>query len=749
MGEIPGDVKRKDSMGDDINRCIGQVRGLYDPPLVNPDNSYEIEDFVVPSTIRPQVGYIPSTLFVDLSIQGCNLTTGKNGRLGVRLSNPTSITVGQGALSAGLPVLPDIGAPWIGLGNIYYIPGEGAALGWFSTSSSPNPYVMLFAGGLVLLQTVINGECDGAGRCSLNFTSNLLQSALPINTLRELIQKLGAKTQEDACDTIWNHNKMAGCMAYSASYQKQGLYQAARDMVSHGLKDEDDPFTRAQLMAMRDDILFAENAGGLFAFLGLFSDLTPMTRKIADNIKTAATSVNSFLDENEAWLLDSGKRPKEKDFREFMANTLYLFRKLQISGHVGEKKFEITSSAPIAFRNGGDAVYFMQTVARAHKTLSRAKGLWVRIMLEKDAYADFITGDGLERHDADSVISSFFRLDNLFNWTREVTTFNLPLLFEARKAHIIWMLNESGGKEKASKIDALRSVELGDVQAMIDVSAAELAGAFADDLAEVVTVKEYDGLYFGLEYIFRLNQSDDPLTEAHGLDLTGIINEPSLGEAFYHLFQFTVKERNGQTRGIEGLGRHIREQLQGLAKKRRGGITGELDEYGGEFASKRDTAFESVLDIHRAVTELEDMGKDVPGATEQIRGVKNSCIEAAEFVRNVRQKGFEDISGIIEATEGDERRFFELMGRIGRQTETLADTIYAADKDEAAVKGLRKAMQAPAAARADFSSLMAFRAGAVTMKITVEDGHFSLQAGPPRFKQEEKCPTAHREKEYL
>ncbi len=708
-------------MGEDVDKCIGRIRELYDPPRVNPDISYEIEDFVVPPTIKPQVVYVPSTIFVDLSIQGCNLTTGKSGRLGVRLSNPTSITLGQGALNVGLPVLgppfqPDIDTPWIGLGNIYYIPGEGTALGWFSTSSPPNPYAMLIAGGLVLLQTIINGECDGFGKCSLSFTSNLLQSALPINTLREIIQKLGAKTQENACDIIWNHNKMAGCMAYSASYQRQGLYQAARDMVAHGLKDERDPFTMAQLMAMRDDILFAENSGGLFAFLGLFSDLTPMTGHIADNIKAATVSVNAFLDKNSDWLSGgAGNKPSEKDIRKFMANSLYLFRKLQISGKVDEKRFEIESSAPIAFRNGDDAVAFMQAVARAHQAISQAKGLWEHILLEKNAYADFITGGGLEKHDAGSIVSSFFRLENIFNWTRETTTFNLPLLFEARKAHIIWMLNESDDKEKESKIEALRLIGLGDVEEMIERT-------FSDDFASVTTVKEYDGLYFGLEYIFRLNQSNDPLTEAHGLDLSGIINKPSLGEAFYHPFQFTIKEQQGQTKEISGLSRHIRDQLQLLMEKRSDDIEDELEDYNEDFSSLNEAAFEAVLDVHRAVTGLEDLGKDIPGTPEMIRKIKNTCIEAAELVKGMKREGFEDIGGIIKATSEDEQRFFELMGRISQETNMLANMIYASNKDEATVKKLQKAMQGMAVARVKFGSLVAYRAGVITMKLYKKGG---------------------------
>ena len=355
-----------------LNRLDGKASLSHPPeglPAEPPDENleYELSEAVIGADYKISYG---STLYADVSIGGTSQTTGKSTIVGLRapLIPPYKnfqLYYGTGLTTVGIEI-PNL-MPRIGLGNISVGP-SGLTLGWFSVTSAPDPWLILAGSVIILLQTIVEG-CDSGSDCVLKYGSRLINTATPINTLRELMQMMGIDTAEEACGAIWEQTSYDRCLLYSASYMSQGLFTVAQDMVKGGLRDMMlDPYVRATLLEERDRIRFAKSRGGI---------AYGASPEIARNMKTAVTEAKDFHAKHEGWT--SGKETEDPSYDEmhaFLGNSLYLLRKLQTSAVVEGKKIKITGGTPVAFEKAGDMVEFLEAAANVYEAFAKSDRLW-------------------------------------------------------------------------------------------------------------------------------------------------------------------------------------------------------------------------------------------------------------------------------------------------------------------------------------------------------------------------------------
>lgn len=478
----------------------------------------------------------PSTLYLNLSIAGQNNVSGKATNFGVKIPitgglNDLSVFYAKGGMSIGVPMKwPP--APYFGLGNIYFRPGGGVTIGWFSTTSAPNYWFILAATGVVIIQTAIS-EHDSFEEFGLALSSNLIQQAIPWNTVRELVQKAGAQTQDDVCNSVWNNNILMGCMAYSSSYQKQSLFQVATDMVEDGLKYKYlDPYARALLMSERDRILFNEESGG-FTFTA--------QQRLAQNNKKAVTETNEFLDKYGQWLKDgTTARPEDEDLDRFMANALYLMQKLQLSVEIKDDQFTIKGSAPLVFENGEDLVLFLETIARVYNTLRESGFFWKAFAARLSWDARSLTRD-IGIHSTESAVNIWFKYADYLKWFEQMTSPNIQTLFKLRQAHLLWKVkNQYSGKNTEEYLTRLRALKLGDGSDINKLYMDAMNGLYEKDPIETVAASSQ--IFNGLEYLLRLSDTHDPLTEVIGLDFTPVAHKPAIYKGFETLYLYEKPE---------------------------------------------------------------------------------------------------------------------------------------------------------------------------------------------------------------
>ncbi|MBI2091880.1 MAG: hypothetical protein HYT75_02645 [Deltaproteobacteria bacterium] len=589
---------------DPIFQCLLEKHENADTKQINPLEDYEVSETEL-GKFRPSGGFMPpSTLYLDISVEGCNNTNGLSGKNSIRAQffgeGPLlSFTHQEGLFQIGVPVT-EFASPWFGIGNIYYQPGESAAFGWFSADGSPNPYLIGLGGVIVLIQSIFS-ECKGAKECGADFLSRLTQASLPINVGLELIQNAGIDTKETACKDVWDKNSFTECIAYSAAYKQQARHEAAYDMVEEGLKKKRlDPHAAALLMAEKDDILASKNQSGLtpmrLPIIGpIFKKILEQpSARIADNVMLAAFEAKSFMAKHAAWLSkNEGPRPTEEEIFKFMADSLYLLLKLQVSAHVADRQINIRGSAPIAFRKAEDIAVFLETTAEVYNTIAVSKSLWSFVAARTSELARAVVKNSVLRS-TESVLNAAFELSNLFTWKSEVSSILNHSHFEFRKAHLLWKLKKDFPENKDEYLPRIRNIKLADREQMhATISDAFSAISNIEDLNVYGWVKIF---YDYLDKLFLISE-EDISSEIKGLDFRGLAGTPSVHSGFELYYNFLKLESELEQKGkIDEsqayiIYHHLDILLQRIVKNRAADIKTELATYGPDI---RDLRYEAV-----------------------------------------------------------------------------------------------------------------------------------------------------------
>ncbi|MBT3181110.1 MAG: hypothetical protein HN337_01220, partial [Deltaproteobacteria bacterium] len=572
---------------------------------LDPNKEYDVVDADVLWNYK--FSYIPSTLYLDVFMMGESKVDGTTSQVGIRTPlaggslDKISLYYGKGAFSVGLPILNPI--PYVGIGNIYFQPGSGISLGWFSLTKAPDPYMILAGTAMVVLQTLLGG-CGEAEECTLELSSNLVQSALPINTLREIIQKLGIDTSEHACDRIEDQNWMDRCLLYSTSYKKQRLFEVAHDMVDSGLESLFlDPYVRSILLAEHDNVRSDELRDGIC--IGSRSD-------IARNIKATTDEVEEFVSTHKVWLeKGEGERPPQKEIDRFMGNSLYLLQKLQVSATVNGERIKIGSGAPIAFKTAEDLARFIETTAHAYNTISESPLLWGNIAGKIMWSIDALTNE-IALRCPESMINQWFKYKNLRSWINEVTSPNVHALFKLRKIHLLSILKKDfKGGQKDSYIERVRSAKLVDAKKIEHLRSNAMRIA-SQKKEEIDFIAASAHIYQGLELLLRLSYEDDPLAEVIGLDFTKVNDTPPMAKGFQVLYQLESAKIKGDIKYTEALGEKMDRLVERMMQYHLDEMKDEIQDYEGEYREKCKELLESFDDLCEILRDLNDGEDDSP-----------------------------------------------------------------------------------------------------------------------------------------
>ncbi len=633
---------------DPIFQCLLEEHKGADTAQINPLEEYEVlegEGKLNP----PSGGFMPpSTLYLDISVEGCDNTNGLSDKYSFRAQffsdQPLlSLTHQEGLLQIGVPVT-ELASPWFGIGNIYYQPGGGAAFGWFSTDGSPNPYLMGIGGVVILIQSIFSG-CSGAKECGADFLSRLTQAALPINISLELMQNAGIDTKKDACKDVWDKNSFAECVAYSAAYKQQARHEAAYDMVEEGLKKKRlDPHATALLMAEKDDILASKNQSGLTPMrlpiiAPLFREILEQpSARIADNVMLSVFEAKTFMAKYASWLSkNEGPRPTEEETFRFMTNSLYLLLKLPISARVANKQIKIRGSAPIAFVEAKDIVDFLETTAEVYNTIAASKSLWSFVATRTSELARAVVKDAGIRS-TESVLNAAFELSNLFTWKSEISSMLNHSHFEFRRAHLAWKLKKDFPENRDEYLPRIKKIKLVEREQMYStISDAFSAISNVEDLNTYGWIKIF---YDYLSKLFLLSERDLS-SEVKGLDFRGLARSPSVHSGFELYYSFLKLESEMEKKGkidvshADLLYHHMDILLQRIAKNRASDIKKELSTYGPDIRDLRYEVVSVAEKLRRkftnnATSKLVDFSKGL--STGEIDSIdKLTATEKAEF----------------------------------------------------------------------------------------------------------------------
>ncbi len=672
---------------------------------LDPNKDYKVVDADVKWNYK--FNYIPSTLYLDVFMMGESKIDGTSSQIGLRMPivggsfDKLSIYYKRGALSVGLPILKPI--PYIGVGNIYFDPMSGVSMGWFSLTKPPDPYMILAGTVMVILQTLLSG-CGEADECMLEMSSNLVQSALPINTLREIIQKMGIDTSEHACDDIADQNWLDRCLLYSSSYQKQSLFEVAHDMVDSGLDSLlHDPYVRAALLAEHDNIRSNELRGGIC--IGSRSD-------IAMNMRTVLKEVRTFFGKYGMWLNSGdGKRPSDKEISKFMGNSLYLFQKLQMSATINGTTLKVGSGAPIAFKNAEDLVSFITTTAKAYNAISESKSLWGTIAGRVIWSADALSSE-IGMRSTEGLINQWFKYKNLRSWINEITSPNIQALFKLRKIHLLSILQKDfKGGQKDSYIERVRSTKLVDAKRIESLrsDAMRIASDRKDDIDSIAASAH---IYQGLELLLRLSYEDDPLAEVIGLDFTKVNDTPPMAKGFQVLYQLESGRMRGDVKYADDLEGHMDRLIGRMMKYHMDEMKCEIDDYEVEYKDKCEDLLESFDDLCEVLRDLND-GEDNTPALKALRK-KLVPLALSDGITDDKSVGVKEM---IKMGERDlkafEKIFLKAQDVLQEELELLVKSVEGkdGDKSEKLQKEAAKITEALNKFHQQFYRIMAYREG--------------------------------------
>lgn len=679
---------------------------------IDPEKDYEVSDAEVGWDYR--LHYIPSTLYLDVLISGRSTTSGKAASLGLRTPITTdpardfSVFLGKGSLGVGVPVLSPT-RPWFGVGNIYWQPGRGLSFGWFSMESAPCPYMIAAGAAIALFQTVVEG-CGGSDECALQFISNLMVASTPINTLREIAQKMGIDSSEEACSDLGEQNGYDRCMIYSTSYRKQLLFQVAYDMVGDGIDSlKSDPYIRASLLAEKDVIKSEELERGMP--IGAHS-------AIAENTASVAADVQSFMDEHGEWLSKgAGQRPSEEDILRFMGGSLYLMQKLQLSATLDENRLEIRGSAPMAFESAGGIVRFIETAAAAYDAIAKSRSLWGFIAGKLDRHIDLLTF-GSYQISTESLINHWFRYKNLRTWIYEMSSPNIQALFKLRKIHLISILKKDfKGENRDKYIERVRGARIPEDDTLQNTESLAM-DRLAPMRMHIDFLSGNSQIFNGMELLLRLSCDEDPLAEVVGLDLKGIVRTPPIYTGFEILYQ--VKRMNWDDRQLyySSLREHADRLAERIVKYHRDEIDGELDGYKSTIEEKSSAVEESHQRLGELLNKIRSKGATVSETTSDTVAL----FAEGHFAADDRL----DLEDLMNSADSDIQAFERLMAGLQSEFEKELTRL----SKDAAIMADPKEIEEMAAdigsafneMNGRFYSLMSYRIGVNMMRIYVNGG---------------------------
>lgn len=633
----------------------------------------------------------PSTLYVDITFNNCFAPDGTASSFGPRLSSnvtETAFVVKVGSSSVGFA--PASSSPLgFGLYNLYYQPGRGFSLGWISLTSAPDPLFLMAASGIVLLDTSL--KCKE--HCEMEFASDLLSTALPINALRELAQLAGIRSEPDICKDIRDGNAMQACLAYSSAYIRQGLFDVAYHTVEKGLaRNGIDPLTRADLMFEMDEILRSRNGGGV---------IWGVNELLENNITGAITFANEFIDKNEGYLLTGrGDPPSYPEIEKFMGVSLYLFRKMNMAAEIDDDEVTIKASAPVSFSGSDAAADLMEAVSRAYDVVSRSRGLWMYASAEMSALAGKLT-EGLEYHSTEAIVSLWHRYNGFIGWKKEVLSRSIPANFRLRQGHLAWKIKEHiKDEEAASSIDRiLRSPAL-DSESMR--ATAFSAAVQASDPSEIEALDEYKGLYDGLAFLVRMSEVRDALTDSKALYLTPMVMKPLYHQA---LAVAADAAKVSKDEKVFKVSEHIERIISRIVRDHSAELEGELKDF--ELGPEDGTVKDMIDDIKEEISDVEEVSKSM-GVDVSIE----TFVLGETVVRSVKRDLEKESANFFAMTRAIRSKWLSRLnsekGLKEKKPDYLIDRIIYELSPE---KGLKKAVNSLARAESKFRDLMAYRQG--------------------------------------
>ncbi len=610
---------------------------------------YKIDDSRVTASWKNQV-MMPSTLYFDVTLDGTGTVTGKSNSVGLALltdlqnaenisSYTLALTVGGSGAAIVIPL--KFRPPALSFGNFMIDPTNGATFGWFSHSGSVNPYLMLASGVMSLIQTVFS-DCSSFESCSLDFGGRLIASALPINSARNILQRIGFSTDGDVCDALWSKSLLTGCFAYLASYKGQSLTPVAESIVEKALRNTRlDPFTRAALLYEADQIEIADEAE-----LGIFHSNDELIEHIFESIKRT----DNFNKKYSFWMKSGdGARPNDEELSIYMADLLYLARKLQMSAEIKDGVMTVKKSAPLDFAKFIDAQKFFEVISDSFHILEEADAFWLNFVSEISRSARFLV-ESANEISPEALVAESFKLENALEWKREITSGALPALFVMKKIYLAAKTVEADEKSKAAQ--AIANVV--DLQPLKIDDAFDRAFKKTGNSRLLAKARETAAQTHAIETILQLTDYRfDRGRDVVAFDLTKLAVELPIFSAFVYF------DHKGSAAS------QIEKAASRIFEHRHDDVIDEIEEtemiLGDLLQSEREMLEETTARL------LDRFSTDLPSTAEELQQLGSLEIEWIFAAKNIplkeRTKAAEACVRLIEARRGlFYLRFFAIKG---------------------------------------------------------------------------------------
>lgn len=411
--------------------------------------------------------------------------------------------------------------PQVGLGGVRFIPEAGGVCAGFwcagasGVSGMPLP-VALLTTGLQVAQSAFQLDAEDMEAMPVVVASGLISNVIPVVPI---LGALGAvdvgvglgpdKKQIKRLDELLDYkNRIKRLLNMNAAAD------AARS-VAGMLSMPQDPVVEGELMEFYDEVLFKKNGRGL-----------PFSSRIEDNIRKSVDSVLQFSADNKRWLmLGDGQAPPECDIDFFMANVLYLARKLNFQIERAEKNgkavFKIRRSSPFQMKDPELAVRFIEAMADVYRILSDPKsGLAVHIAKKTenvsagflDAAKRFVT-TGNRSEASTGLMEAESRRAWHVSWLQTVGLMYEQGFFARRMAHVGWIVKHRANEKNAAALfERLAKVELPSAGILV-----KNFGQMAS--SSVLPPKRYEAMSSGIEAlraVFEISHEEFPGEEGDG-----------------------------------------------------------------------------------------------------------------------------------------------------------------------------------------------------------------------------------------
>lgn len=334
--------------------------GLALPPGTDPNIPIEYDDRRVQPSADLNLG-APFGAVVEEGVEICNDSDGSSYQANVAIAGIPGVsapqvgtTVRMGGLSLGLFAsgLVDQNlslTPQLGIGGITVTPTGICSGFWCVGMGGPKPLppvAMAAIAGIQLVGTALQTEREDAEAFPIVAASEIVSNVIPITPIRETLSLLGMDTgQGPQPKTIETVDELISFRNEIDRLTANGARADALSRVEEMLVHSQDPFVAAELMELRDKVLFERNRKDLPG------------NAIEGNIRAAVERVED-----------------RQETRAWMASALYLARKLQFWSEPtmedGRLVFKIRRSSPFQMRDPGLAVRLMEALAVIFRELA-------------------------------------------------------------------------------------------------------------------------------------------------------------------------------------------------------------------------------------------------------------------------------------------------------------------------------------------------------------------------------------------